>query len=125
MGAPGIGLAQAFAQFGGSPSRPGWPDCPAPAAPKSFVDRMQLSGQQHVKLAVARSVNRLVPPDGLVFEVRQQRGTRQNQDRDDDAKSDRAALELQRVVKHRVSWRIDGVFEPAQQKTPAANLNLR
>lgn len=40
------------------------------------------------------------------------------------AKSDRAAVELQRVVKHPGVPAHDGVFEPAQQKTPAANLNL-
>ncbi len=56
----------------------------------------------------------------LWFEVRQQRGTRQNH-RDDDAKSDRAAVELRSgSSNNRVSWRTM-VFEPAQ-KTPAANL---
>ncbi|CFR95055.1 Uncharacterised protein [Mycobacterium tuberculosis] len=86
---------------------------------------MQLSGQQHVKL-VGRAVGEQAGAAefALWFEVRQQRGTRQNQDRDDDAKSDRAAVELQRVVKHPGVPAHDGVFEPAQQKTPAANLNL-
>ena len=58
------------------------------------------------------------------FEVRQQRRTETDQDRDHDAQRHRPAVELQRIVEHPGVAAHDGVLDAAKQEAPAADLDL-